>query len=215
MEASVSATFAGVPLAFLWTAFMIELTPGPNMSYLAVLSLAEGRRAGFAAVAGVALGLAIVGIIAALGLAAVISEHPLLYQILRWTGVLYLVWLAYDIWRGDDRDALESSASNDGLTQYFVRGVITNLLNPKAAIFYVAVLPPFIDPERGILRQTLSMSLAYVAIATAIHLTIVVAASTARNNLEKRGSIVKLRAFLAVSVLMIAVWLVWSTRPGV
>ena len=85
----------GVPAPFLMTALMIELTPGPNMTYLAVVSLGEGKRAGLFAVAGVALGLLISGLVAALGLAAVISESPFLFQLLRWGGVFYLIWLAY------------------------------------------------------------------------------------------------------------------------
>ncbi|HPG89470.1 MAG TPA: LysE family translocator [Hyphomicrobium sp.] len=212
MDAFLQTTIAGIPLAFLWTAILIELTPGPNMSYLAVLSLAEGRRAGLAAVAGVALGLLIIGVVAALGLAAAISQSPALYQILRWAGVAYLVWLAYDIWTNEEQNAQPDGSPDTGLLLYFARGLITNLLNPKAAIFYVAVLPPFIDPDRPILPQTLALSVAYVAVATTIHLAIVTLAAEARKNLQNQMSLMKLRRALAVSVLMIAVWLIWSTR---
>ncbi len=74
------------------------------MAYLAVLSASVGRRAGFAATLGVALGLLIVGLAAALGLAAVISNSRWLYEMLRWGGALYLLWLAWEGWRGDERD---------------------------------------------------------------------------------------------------------------
>lgn len=212
MDGILQATVAGIPLAFLWTAMLIELTPGPNMTYLAVLSLADGRRAGFAAVAGVALGLLIVGTIAAFGLAAAISQSPALFQVLRWTGMVYLVWLAYGIWRGNEPNEHTNGALADGLLPYFARGLLTNLLNPKAAIFYVAVLPPFVDPSRPVLQQTLSLSVSYVAVATVIHLAIVGLASTARENLQNKMSLLKLRGILAVLVLIIAVWIVWSTR---
>src|SRR3954465_1575458 len=79
-------------LAFALTAFIIEITPGPNMTYLAALSLSHGARTGFAAVAGIALGLMSYGIAAALGLAALIDSSPLLYELMRWAGVGYLVW---------------------------------------------------------------------------------------------------------------------------
>jgi threonine/homoserine/homoserine lactone efflux protein len=74
-------------LAFALTALIIEITPGPNMTYLAALS--GGMRTGFAAVAGIAIGLLTYGIVAALGLAAVIDNSPLLYGLLRWGGVAY------------------------------------------------------------------------------------------------------------------------------
>ncbi len=83
-------------LAFALTALVIEITPGPNMTYLAALSLSSGARAGFAAVAGIALGLMIYGIVAAFGLTAIIDETPFLYSLMRWGGVLYLLWLAWE-----------------------------------------------------------------------------------------------------------------------
>src|SRR5262249_61915030 len=88
-------------LAFALTALIIEITPGPNMTYLAALSLSSGMRTGFAAVAGIAIGLMTYGIVAALGLAALIDSSPLLYGILRWGGVVYLLWLAWGAWAGD------------------------------------------------------------------------------------------------------------------
>jgi threonine/homoserine/homoserine lactone efflux protein len=212
MDTIADMSIVGVPLAFLWTAFLIELTPGPNMSYLAVLSLAEGRRAGFAAVAGVATGLLIVGLVAALGLAAIISQSAVLYAILRWAGVLYLAWLAYDIWTGGDSDVLSDGTKDGGWYHFFSRGLITNMLNPKAAMFYITVLPPFVDPARSALNQTLGLSIAYVAVATLIHLGIVTIAATARAQLGNAAKMSGLRRVLAVSVLIIAIWLASSTR---
>src|SRR4029077_4274963 len=85
-------------LAFALTALIIEITPGPNMTYLAALSLSSGMRTGFAAVAGIAIGLATYGIVPARGLAAIIDSSPLLYGLLRWGGVAYLLWLAWGKW---------------------------------------------------------------------------------------------------------------------
>ena len=132
-------------LAFALTCVIIEITPGPNMTYLAALSLTNGIRTGFAAVAGIALGLMTYGVIAAFGLAALIDNSPLLYGLLRWTGVAYLLWLAWESWASEREaspDVIDGNDDRPGLA--FRRGLITNLLNPKAAVFYVAVLPEFI-----------------------------------------------------------------------
>jgi threonine/homoserine/homoserine lactone efflux protein len=83
-------------LAFALTALIIEITPGPNMTYLAALSLSSGARTGFAAVAGIALGLMTYGLIAAFGLTTIIDDSPFLYGLLRWGGVLFLLWLAWE-----------------------------------------------------------------------------------------------------------------------
>ena len=131
-------------LAFALTALIIEITPGPNMAYLAALSLSRGWRIGLAAVAGVALGLSVYGIAAALGVAAIIESSTLLYQALRWGGVIYLLWLAFNAWSSADDVASEGKPGHDHTrASAFRRGLITNLLNPKAEVFYVAVLPEF------------------------------------------------------------------------
>jgi len=199
--------------AFALTSLLIELTPGPNMAYLAILSLTHGRRAGFAATVGIALGLLIVGLAAALGLAALISSSQMLYEVLRWSGVAYLLWLAWDGWQ----DATETSPARtegEGVdTAFFTRGLITNLLNPKAAVFYVAVLPTFVLPTGYVLWQTISLSIVYVFVATAIHTTIVLLAGAARPFLENSGQRRFVRRILSVALAVVALWFAWSTAP--
>lgn len=196
--------------AFILTSAVIELTPGPNMAWLAIVAATEGRRPGFAAVGGVALGLALVGIAAALGLAAVITASPLLYGTLRWGGVFYLLWLAWDGWR-DGGDGIEKMPFGARMLRYFRRGLITNLLNPKAAVFYIAVLPAFVDPAREVLAETITLSMIYVAVATAIHAAIVTLAGLARHVLDdpRRSRIV--RRVLSALLALIAIWFAWAT----
>jgi threonine/homoserine/homoserine lactone efflux protein len=79
------------------------MTPGPNMAYLAVLDASRSRIAGLAAVLGVALGLALLGIAVGLGAGSPILNNRLVYEGLRWAGALYLCWLAYDSWKAGDR----------------------------------------------------------------------------------------------------------------
>jgi len=197
--------------SFIVTCLVVELTPGPNMGYLAVLSATSGRRAGYAATLGVALGLLVVGIAAAFGLAAAISASPLLYQVLRWAGIAYFLWLAWDGWN-------EARETSPGIApdlmsdaKYFSRGLITNILNPKAALFYVAVLPSFVDPARSVLGQTVSLSVAYVAIATAIHVTIVFLAARTQKFLQDTKRRRFVRRLMSVFLVGIAIWFGWST----
>ncbi len=211
----MSVDILGIPpdrlLAFVVLSTVIELTPGPNMAYLAVVAATEGRRPGYAAVGGVAVGLAIVGIAAALGLAAMINASPAAYQTLRWAGVLYLLYLAWDGWRGDGApDGFARPGS--GLAIYFRRGLITNLLNPKAAVFYVAVLPGFVTPGGPVLAETVALSLTYVIVATLIHAGIVTLAGAARILLEDPRRERVLRRGLSVALALIAVWFAWKTR---
>ncbi|MCA0272035.1 MAG: LysE family translocator [Proteobacteria bacterium] len=199
--------------AFVLTATLIELTPGPNMAWLALVAATEGRRPGYAAVAGVALGLALIGIAAAFGLAALIAATPAFYQGLRWGGVLYLLWLAWDGWR-DAGDGAGIGLSEITLARAFRRGLVTNLLNPKAAIFYVAVLPGFTDPGAPVLDETLILTAAYVAVATVIHAAIVTLAGSANALLSDPGRSRVVRRALSAALALVALWFFWSSRAA-
>lgn len=200
-------------LAFALTCVIIEITPGPNMTYLAALSLSNGMRAGFAAVAGIALGLMTYGVVAALGLAAVIDSSPLLYDLLRWSGVAYLLWLAWESWASERETSPEAIDGNHGQPSLaFRRGLITNLLNPKAAVFYVAVLPEFVRADGGaVVLQTLLLSVIYVAIATSIHSTIVALAGTVQAHVGVADHRRTIRRALALALVGIAIWFAVST----
>ncbi len=199
-------------LAFALTCLVIELTPGPNMAYLAVLSASAGRRAGFAATFGVALGLATVGLGAALGLTALVAGSRLIWEALRWGGALYLLWLAWQGWRGEAENSPGKARADDDHGKYFMRGLVTNLLNPKAGIFYVAILPTFIDETRPLTGQAVVLSLIYVAVATAVHSTIVLLADAARPWLEDERRSTLVRRALSLLLVGIAIWLFAATK---
>ena len=205
---------SGTLLAFVATCIVIELTPGPNMAYLAVLSASKGRRAGFAATLGVALGLLSIGIAAALGLTAVIASSHLLYQGLRWAGVMYLLWLAWEGWRGEAETSPGKAEAKPVTSRFLLRGFVTNVLNPKAGIFYVAVLPTFVDEARPLAGQAVTLSVIYVTVATMVHSSIVILANAARPWLEEQQRSTTVRRVLSVLLAGIAVWLFAATRQA-
>lgn len=196
--------------AFFGTALVIELTPGPNMAYLALLSAERGRKPGLFAVAGVALGLAIVGLLAALGLAAIVAQNPLVYQVVRWAGILYLVWLGYDGWRDAQRPVGDEDYSARSHI-YFRRGLITNLLNPKAAVFYLAVLPNFLSPQASATSFILLAGI-YVFAATLVHTTIVLLASQLQPFFVRPDRRRMLGTIFGLLLVAVAIWLGISTR---
>jgi len=210
MEDSLPGLLPNALPAFALTSFLIELTPGPNMAYLATLSLSQGYRTGLSAVAGIALGLALYGVAAALGLGVLIDKSVWLYEGLRWAGVLYLLWLAMEAWvTGQDT---APATVNVPASRAFRRGLITNLLNPKAAVFYVAVLPEFIDvnvSRAG--TQALVLIAIYVAIATAIHASIVLLAAQLQGVVQAAATGRIIRRVFAILLAGIAAWLAIST----
>jgi threonine/homoserine/homoserine lactone efflux protein len=196
-------------LKFAFTALLIELTPGPNMAYLAALTLAEGRRVGLAAVLGIFLGLAIIGILTAFGLATLIEQVPVVYSILRYAGCAFLLFLAWEGWQG----ATHSLKSDSDLKSVFFRGLMTNLLNPKSALFYVSVLPLFIvENGRSIPTQTFILASIYVSIATIIHIFIVLFADGLRPYLVAGSREIIVRRVLALLLGLVAIWFFIETR---
>jgi len=201
-----------VILPFLAAVALMELTPGPNMGWLAIVSLSQGRTAGLAAVAGITLGLTLWMVAAAFGLTEVVLVRPALYQAIRWAGVGFLLWLAWDAWRstGDGADAAPVETRRRAL---FRRGLISNLLNPKAALLYVVLLPGFIRPAQGpLLAQALTLGSLHVVVSVIVHSVIVLTAARAGGALLTRAQGPRMRAALALGLVAVAVWTAWETR---
>ena len=164
---------------FVVAALLLELTPGPNMAYLATLSLTRGRASGLVATIGVAFGLAVHAIFAALGAAVLIQQFALIYEALRWIGVAYLLFLAWEGWQTQAETSPGRADLRRTAGPLFLRGFLSNLFNPKSVIFFVSVVPRFVETESGALAIPIQMAVLgcfYVGIATMVHATIVVMA---------------------------------------
>lgn len=196
-------------ISFTVSVILIELTPGPNMTYLALVSASEGRKAGLATVAGVTLGLTIIGLLAAIGAAELVQSSSFAYNALRWAGVLFLLYLAWDGWRTSAADM--AIPEKQGLLRNFRRGLVTNILNPKAAVFYIAVLPTFLESQQAALPQTIILSLIYVAVATIIHLAIISLAGRLAPFLSDPIREQWARRILSLLLAAVAIWFAVST----
>ena len=201
---------AATLVPFLLLCLTVELTPGPNMAYLAILSLTAGRRSGYAATAGIALGLALVGIMAALGVATMVNESPWMLRALSWAGCSYLLWLAWDTWCDEVVPTPGKARPIESRSRYFRRGLITNLLNPKAIVFYAVLLPGFVGAGAASLSQILFLTGISVGIATSIHLIIVTLASRFAPFLSHPRRQRTVRRVMALMLVGIAAWFALS-----
>jgi threonine/homoserine/homoserine lactone efflux protein len=189
-------------VGFSLAVLVIELTPGPNMAWLAGLAATEGKRAGFAAVAGIALGLLANGLLAALGLATLLSAVPEAWSVLRIAGAIMMTILAVEAWRGSRANAAGPPGARRN-RRSFVTGALINLLNPKAYIFFVVVAPQFLSGQTLGLIEGLTLAAVSAGIATIIHLAIVLAGSRAQDWLaDPRRTVIARRVF---ACLMLAV----------
>lgn len=183
------------------------------MGYLAALTLDRGRSAGLLAVVGVATGLSVHAVVAALGLGALIGNAPAVYEVLRWTGVAYILFLAWEGWQPDRENSRAYAGAASG--SLFWRGFLSNVFNPKSIIFFVSVVPGFVRYEpgdRSLPVQIALFGVVYVAIATIIHASIVVLASQLRPWLMTGSRQNTIRRVLSIALVLVAAWLAWTTR---
>lgn len=200
--------------SFLLAAVLIELTPGPNMGYLALVSARRGWGAGLLTVLGVTLGLGAHMLAAAAGLSQLAVAQPALYQGLRWGGVLYLLWLAWESWRSRESSA-ELPDLSTGDWRDVRRGFVTNVLNPKALIFYVAVLPSFAPQQTETpLGDFLLLGMLHLSVAVVIHLGLVALGARAYGWIAKADRAPQVQAAFALGLVAVAGWVAWSTRGG-
>jgi threonine/homoserine/homoserine lactone efflux protein len=137
--------------AFLIAGIALNLVPGQDTLYIIGRSLAQGRTAGIVSVFGIGSGCLVHVTAAALGLYAILALSPLAFTAMVVLGGLYLIWLGISTWRHrkSARPGVAPAASYGSLWLVYRQGFLTNLLNPKVALFFLAFLPEFIDPASG------------------------------------------------------------------
>ncbi len=149
-----------VLLAFAPAALALNLTPGADMLFCLGQGLNSGPRAAMAANFGIAVGGLVHTLLAGLGLGALVAAHPLAFDVIRWVGVGYLLWLAVQSLRAP---VLGPDAAGQGRAPWraFRDALLVNLLNPKVILFILAFLPQFVDPARPVLPQFVTLGLVF------------------------------------------------------
>lgn len=152
--------------------FALTVTPGPGVLYVAARTLSQGRGAGFASMFGIESGEVVWLAATATGLAAVLATSSAALAVLRWAGAAYLVYLGVQRWRHAETPPSPVPAA---LGRVFAQGVVTQILNPKVAVFFIAFLPQFLDPARPVAQQVAVLGILYIAIAVAVDMCYVLA----------------------------------------
>ncbi|GAA1071148.1 LysE family translocator [Tsukamurella spumae] len=172
------------------TALAMVLTPGPNMIYLVSRSIGQGRTAGLISLAGTGVGFLVYLTLANVGLAVVFVAMPWLFMGFKAAGALYLAHLAWQALRPGGRGLFETAdLPRDSGWKLFRMGLLTNLLNPKAAIMYLALIPQFIDPARGrVAAQGFVLGGVQITVSLLVNAAIVVAAGAVATLIARRPS---------------------------
>jgi len=162
---------------FLALGLLLNITPGPDMALIIARSTQRGTRAGIAAALGVATGAFVHIAAAAIGISAIVVASAFAFSLLKWVGALYLIYIGIQILRTSIRTTTRQEHSQTlplvPLRQIFTQGVLTNALNPKVAIFFLAFLPQFVDADApSKVAAFITLGLVFNATGTAWNITV-------------------------------------------
>lgn len=193
------------------------LTPGPNMVYLASRSISQGRGAGLVSLAGVAVGFLCYLVAAACGLSALFEQVPAAYTVVKLAGAAYLAYLAWGMLRPGGASPFEArELAPHSRPRLFTMGLMTNLLNPKIALLYAALLPQFISPTAGsTLMQFVQLGAVQIVIAVAVNGLIVLAAAKVSGYLRDHPRVMRTQRVASGTLLgAFAARMAVSQRPA-
>jgi threonine/homoserine/homoserine lactone efflux protein len=136
-------------LLFISAALLLLVIPGPAVFYIVGRSIGHGRSAGLVSALGIAAGSLVHTAAAAVGLSALLMSSAIAFAAVKYLGAAYLIYLGIQKFRREEPFQLDGNAPTVKLNRIFAQGIVVNVLNPKAALFFFAFLPQFVDPNRG------------------------------------------------------------------
>jgi threonine/homoserine/homoserine lactone efflux protein len=191
-------------VVFILAALVLVISPGPNMMYLISRTLTQGQKAGFTSLLGIVVGFFFHIIMVTFGITALLFAVPLAYSILKFIGVIYLLFLAYQAIKPNGKTIFEVTTkfNIDKPSKLFSIGFFTSVLNPKIALFYLSFFPQFIKPEYGsVITQTLQLGITQVIVSFSINFLIVLSAARVASFFTAKPAWVKIQKWFMASVL--------------
>lgn len=155
-------------LAFAGAVALLMVMPGPNVALIVANSVAYGSRYGLITVAGTSAAIVVQLALTALGLTELLGTLGHWFEILRWAGVAYLVYLGISTWRAPVVDLTRTRAEPKSPRAIFTRALLVSLSNPKTLLFYGAFFPQFLDPARPVLPQVILLSATFLVLAVLV-----------------------------------------------
>jgi threonine/homoserine/homoserine lactone efflux protein len=188
---------------FLLATVTLNLTPGPDMLYVIARSLGQSRKAGVVSALGIGAGTLVHMLAVALGLAIWLRSVPMAYDMVRYVGAAYLLYLGIRIFLSKDTHSEDIHLRRESYGRVFAQGVATNVLNPKVAIFFLAFLPQFVDPARGpIFWQVIFLGLVFDTSGTLVNTVVALISGSVGNRLRGNPRLARLQRWFTGTVFI-------------
>ena len=188
-------------LLFMAGALALNVTPGPDMTFVLAQAAHRGTRAGVAAALGIGTGTLFHMTLAAFGLAALFAAFPLAFDVVRYAGAAYLVWIAIGMIRRPPH--LNTARDESSVSAAFKQGIVTNILNPKVAIFFIAFLPQFVTKDAGpAWMQILILGICFDIGGTLVNCLVAFGSGKLAARLQRNPLIGKILGWISASVML-------------
>ena len=199
---------------FLLTTLVIVVTPGTGVIYTLAAGLSHGARASIVAAVGCTLGIIPPMVAAITGLAALLHTSALAFQVLKYLGVAYLLYMAWTTLRAKGALVVEEKAAPPTATKVIVSGILINLLNPKLTIFFFAFLPQFVSADQsGVFLRMLGLSVVFMVVTFVVFVVYGVFAASVRNHVVSRPRVMTwMRRVFAGSFVTLSARLAFTAR---
>lgn len=198
-------------LLYLSAAFILAVTPGPGIFYVLTRSIKGGRREGYQSSFGTAIGGMFHVLVAALGLSAILATSALAFSLVKYIGAAYLIYLGIQILRKNETLELNESENGEQNNRAFYQGIVTEVLNPKTAIFFLAFIPQFINPDGIVVLQFVMLGTISVIMNTTADIIVASLAGPIASSLKKRPGFQKgQRIFSGMGLIGLGVYLAAS-----
>jgi threonine/homoserine/homoserine lactone efflux protein len=200
-------------LIFMAGALALNVTPGPDMTFVLAQATHRGTRAGVAAALGIGIATIVFHMtLAAFGLAALFAAFPLAYDVVRYAGAAYLVWIAIGMIRHPPK--LSQMSAEESVKTAFRQGFVTNIFNPKVAIFFIAFLPQFVNPQVGpVWLQIMILGTCFSISGTTVNAIVAFGGGKLSEKLKANPLVGRIMGWISASVMLgLAVRLAWSER---
>ncbi len=188
---------------FLTATLMLNFTPGPDMLYVIANSVGRGHRAGVVSALGIGAGTLVHTFAAAVGLSALLMSSALAYDVVRYGGAAYLLYLGFRTIVGKAAAIPTQRLQEERLSKVFRQGVATNVLNPKVALFFLAFIPQFVDPARGsVVGQFLLLGTLFNSSGTLVNTGVALVAGYAGDRLGRSAGVARIQRWFTGSVFV-------------
>jgi threonine/homoserine/homoserine lactone efflux protein len=166
-------------LSFLVVSMLLTIAPGPDILFVIMQSISHGKKSGIATALGLCTGVTVHTLAAAFGISAILHESVLAFQILKYAGALYLLYLAWQAFKEGKQAFSTETVPKQSLSSLYKRGIFMNVLNPKVSLFFLAFLPQFVSPASGHMSiQMIFLGILFMLQAILIFTIVAVCAET-------------------------------------